>query len=79
MAKLDVTVSVKDDHLPRFGELVEHMKKSGLDVERQLQSAGVVTGKIDAEKLAQLRTLNGIGSVEGARSYQIAPPDSEIQ
>jgi hypothetical protein len=79
MAKLDVTVSVKDDHLPRFVELVEHMKKSGLDVERQLQSVGVVTGKIDAEKLAQRRTLNGIGSVEEARSYQIAPPESEIQ
>jgi hypothetical protein len=68
MAKLNVTVSVKDDHLPRFGELVEHMKKkSGLDVESQLQSAGVVTGKIDAEKLAQLRTLKGIRAVEEAQ------------
>ena len=79
MAKLDVTVSIKNDHLPRFRELVEGMKKSGLDVERQLQSVGVVTGKIDANRVADLRALNGIGAVEEGREYQIAPPDSEVQ
>jgi hypothetical protein len=79
MAKLNVTVSVRDDHLSRFPEVVDGMKKNGFEVDEELKSLGVVTGKIDSEKVHALRGLKGVGNVEESRSFQIAPPESEIQ
>src|SRR5438874_2698919 len=79
MAKLNVTVSIKDGHLSQFPEVVEGMKKTGFEVDKQLESLGVVTGKIDSDRVHQLRALEGIGNVEESRSFQIAPPESEIQ
>src|SRR5262249_41820664 len=79
MAKLSVTVSIKDEHLSRFPEVVEGMKKTGFEVDKQLESLGVVTGKIDSDRVHELRALKGIGNVEESRSFQIAPPESEIQ
>jgi hypothetical protein len=79
MAKVNLTVSVKDEHLPKFADLVEKIKKTGFEVDQQLESVGVLTGKIDADKVHEIRKVNGVGSVEESRNYQIAPPDSDIQ
>jgi hypothetical protein len=79
MAKLNVTVSIKDEHLPHFPEVVEGMKKTGFEVDKQLESLGVVTGTIDSDKVHALRALKGIGNVEESRSFQIPPPESDIQ
>jgi len=79
MAKLNVTESIQDEHLSKFPEVVDGMKKNGFEVDQELKSLGVVTGKIDSEKVHALRGLKGVGKVEESRSYQIAPPESEIQ
>ena len=79
MSKVNVKVSIKDEHLSQLPELVEGMRKSGFEVEQELKSLGVVTGKIDSDKIHVLRGLKGVGDVEESRSFQIPPPDSDIQ
>ena len=79
MAKVNLSVSVKDEHLPRFSELVSQLKKTGFDVEQELASAGVVTGSIESHKVPELKKLAGVGHVEESRKIQIPPPDAEIQ
>ena len=79
MAKLNVTVSIQDEHLSQFPEVVDGMKKNGFEVDQELKSLGVVTGKIDSEKVHALKGLKAVGNVEESRSFQIAPPESEIQ
>ncbi len=79
MAKVNVSISLKDDHLPRFAEAVEHLKKAGLQVDQALQGVGVITGSIEQSKIASLQQLPSVASVEESRSFQLAPPDSEVQ
>jgi hypothetical protein len=74
-----VNVSVADDHLDRFTEVVRRMEQAGLKVEEQLEQVGIVSGSIDSAKLADLDRVQGVGAVERSRRFQIAPPESEIQ
>ncbi len=79
MAKVNLSVSVKDDHLPRFSDLVSQMKKTGFNVDQELASAGVVTGSIDDYKVPALRKLTGVAHIEESRTIQIPSPDSKVQ
>ena len=79
MAKVNLSVSVKDEHLPRFPEFVKELKKTGFNVDQELASAGVVTGSIDDQKVHDLKKLIGVAHVEESRGIQIPPPESEIQ
>jgi hypothetical protein len=79
MAKVNVSISIKDDHLPRFAETVEHLKREGLQVDQALQGVGVITGSIEHSKIAALQQLPSVANVEESRSFQIAPPDSDVQ
>ncbi len=72
-------ISVADDYMDRFPEVVEDLKKAGLDVEQQLETLGVVSGSIDVEQRAKLDAVQGIAAVELSREYRLPPPDSDIQ
>ncbi len=79
MANEKVNVSVADNYLDRFSEVVQRCKKAGLQVEQQLEQVGVVTGSIDSTKRDDLERVEGVAAVESERTFQIAPPDSDIQ
>jgi hypothetical protein len=78
MAIEHVNVSVADDYLDRFAMVVQECQQAGLKVEQQLAQLGIVSGSIDATQLADLKQVEGVAAVERSRTYQIAPPDSEI-
>ncbi len=79
MAKVNVSISIKDDHLPQFAEAVEHLKRAGLQVDQALPSVGVVTGSVEQSKIATLQQLPSVANVEQSRSFQLPPPDSDVQ
>ena len=79
MAVENVNVSVTDDYLDRFSEVVQRAKRAGLQVEQQLEAVGVVSGTIDSEKLGDLDRVEGVAAVERSREVRIAPPDSKVQ
>ena len=79
MSKVNLLVSVDDEHLGRFSEVVKGLEDAGMDVEQELEGTGVVTGSIDSEKVEQLRKVEGVSHIEEPRQFQIAPPDSDIQ
>jgi len=79
MTKEVITVSVADDHLDRFSEVVQSCEKAGLKVEQQLQEIGVVSGSIDPACIANLSKVKGVAHVERERQFQLPPPDSDIQ
>ena len=68
MAKVNLSVSVKEEHRPRFAELVKQLTKTGLQVDQELHSAGVVTGSIESEKVEELKKLTGVAHVEESRN-----------
>lgn len=79
MAKVTLSVSVDDQHLDRFPEVVKRCKAAGLKVEEQMDAIGVITGSIDASKVDALQQVEGVAHVEQSRSFQIPPPDSPVQ
>lgn len=72
-------VSVDDDHLDRFSEVVKGVEDVGMEVEQRMEDLGVLAGSIDPEKVEPLRRVEGVSHVEESRSFQIPPPDSDVQ
>lgn len=79
MSKVNLTVSVADDHLKDFSDIVARCRKAGMNIENEMKSIGVITGSIDEAALDKLSRLKGVSQVEPERSFQIAPPDSDVQ
>ena len=78
-AKRRVSVVVADGYEDRFPEVVEAARQVGLDVEEQLPTIGLITGAIDDAKRPLLDGVKGIAAVEEPRSYQLPPPESDVQ
>jgi hypothetical protein len=73
-------MSIDDEHLNKMPEVVKKIKKAGLKVDQQLESLGMITGSIDADKFDSLNRIKGVYNVErDEERFQIAPPDSEVQ
>jgi len=79
VAKVSLLVSVDDEHLERFSEVVKGVEDVGLEVEQRLEDLGVIAGSIDSERVEALSRVEGVSHVEESRGFQIPPPDSDVQ
>lgn len=79
MSSQKVNISVADDYLSRFQEVVQQTKDVGLNVEQELDGLGIISGSIDPGRLADLERLEGVSAVEADRIIQLPPPDSDVQ
>jgi len=77
--KVDLLISVDDEHLSRFSEVVKSIEGAGMDVDQQMEEIGVVTGSIEPEKVDPISDVEGVAHVEQSRTFHIAPPDSDVQ
>lgn len=78
-AQVDVVVSVSDGHLDDLDGVVERLRAAGLHVHDTLGGLGTVIGSVPSARLASLSAIDGVDSVERDRSYQLPPPDADIQ
>ena len=74
-----VRISVDDAHLDRVSDVVKKLKDSGVDVDGVMEKLGTVTGSVDATKLKSLSSIPGVAHVEKSSTYQLPPPDSDVQ
>jgi len=79
MSSEQVNVAIADEYLGRFSEVVRRIEQAGLKVEQQLDLVGIVTGSIDADKIADLNQVQGVAAVERTQTFQLPPPDSDTQ
>ena len=79
MSKLNLTVSIEDQQTEHFNEWVDEVTRAGFEVEQELKSLGVVTGKMDEEKVDKLKKVKGVANVEESRTFQLPPPESDVQ
>ena len=59
--------------------LAEQLRAAGVTVEQILPAIGVITGTVAAEQRAALADLPGVLAVTPEQTFDLAPPDSEIQ
>jgi hypothetical protein len=79
MPKVKLSVSVDDQHLSKFSEIVKEVEKAGMTVEGKHEDIGVVNGSIEKDKIDSLRKVVGVQHIEEEREVRISPPDSDIQ
>ena len=79
MTKVRLLVSVDDEHLNRFSEVVNDVEAAGMQVEQTMEDLGALVGSIEPAQVETLRQVEGVSSVEESRQFQIPPPDSEVQ
>ena len=74
-----VTVTVADDQVADTGAVAGRLRSAGMNVEQVLDAVGVVIGSVPAEQRQSLEAVPGVAAVEDETTFQIAPPDSEVQ
>jgi hypothetical protein len=74
-----VTVTVQDDQLPRIDELADRLRAAGMRVDQVLHSVGVITGSVPNAQRAMIQAMPGVAAVEAETTFQLPPPDAEIQ
>jgi DNA anti-recombination protein RmuC len=72
-------VSVKDTHLGTVELVAQKLQAAGMNVAQVLHSIGIIGGSIDSNLMNTLSQIEGVKQVEQERTYQLAPPDSDIQ
>jgi len=72
-----VTVTLSDG--PDAAAVAERLRAAGMTVDQVLGAVGIITGSVAAGRRASLEQLPGVAAVEAEHSFQIAPPDAEIQ
>ena len=77
MAK--VIISVTDDRLSNLSSVVSELASQGLTVEQTLDEIGTITGSVDDARIAALKSVPGVASVEVEGTFQLPPPGSPVQ
>jgi hypothetical protein len=67
MARITLTVLVKETHRNRFSVVVEGCRRQGMAVEREMTALGLFSGNIEAEKVTKLNSVEGVAAVEADR------------
>jgi hypothetical protein len=74
-----VVVTVDDDQLAEIGELAERLRLAGMRIDQVLGDIGVITGSLPADRLTSAQRLPGVAAVERETSFQLPPPDEDVQ
>jgi hypothetical protein len=74
-----VNVSVADEFLDQFDQVVRRCARIGLRVTQELKEIGVISGRIAGDKLDDLARVRGVAAVEATREIQLPPPESDVQ
>lgn len=74
-----ITVTIDDDHLARADQVADQLRAAGMAVEQVLGTVGIITGSVDPAQRASLEAVPGVAAVEDETTFQIPPPDADIQ
>jgi hypothetical protein len=74
-----VTVTVHDDQLTHIDELADRLRDAGMRVDQVLHPVGVIIGSVPSAQRAMIETMPGVVAVEGETTFQLPPPDADIQ
>jgi hypothetical protein len=79
MTDQKITVTIADDHVSQAADVADQLRAAGMNVEQVLGAAGVITGSLAGARRQSIEALPGVAAVEDETSFQIAPPDAEVQ
>ena len=75
----DVTVTVDDEHLGALEGVAEALRSEGMQVAQVLGDLGIISGSVADDVLPRLAAVPGVSSVDLPMSFQLPPPDADVQ
>lgn len=79
MSKVNLLISVEDNHREQILEVVKALQTYGVKIEHVMEQIRVIRGSIDSEQVEGISQVQGIAAVEVEQKFQLEPPESEIQ
>ena len=79
MSKVNVSVSIDEEHISQILEVATRLNSAGMNIEHIMENLGIIVGSIDSEKMNTLAQIEGVEHCEPEQEYHLPPPDSEIQ
>ncbi|MBW3614164.1 MAG: ketohydroxyglutarate aldolase [Actinobacteria bacterium] len=79
MTETRITVTVAEDHLDMVENLAAQLRAAGMSVHQVLSTVGIITGSVDSTARDSIGAVDGVAAVEEETSFQLPPPDAEVQ
>lgn len=79
MSQIKISVSVNDESLSEIERISQNLQSFGMNIEQALPSIGIINGSIEPNLFDSLYQIKGVKQVEPQETYQLAPPNSDIQ
>jgi hypothetical protein len=79
MSPIKISVSIHDENLSEIERISQNLQSHGVTIEQTLLSIGMITGSIEPHLVDNLYQIQGVKQVERQESYQLDPPDSDVQ
>lgn|GEM_PF-2297178 len=76
--KVEVIVTVDDEHVNELAKITKHLEKIGLEVGQVLEFTGQVFGSCSVGKIKSLAAVSGVSAVERSREVVLPPPDAGV-
>jgi hypothetical protein len=76
MSQQNVTVTVEGSDIDAT---VESLREAGMTVTDVHREIGIVSGSVDPAKRNSLDGVAGVSAVDADQTFEIAPPDSDVQ
>jgi hypothetical protein len=74
-----LNVLVSDKYLDRIPEVADRLRSAGMRVGRVLENTGTIEGSVDSAGRESFQSIEGVEAVEEQQTYQLPPPDSDLQ
>ena len=74
-----ITVTIADDQIADIDAAAQRLREAGMEIDQVLGSVGVITGSVPASARSRIEAVPGVAAVEDETSFQLPPPDSEVQ
>ena len=76
MAKVRMLISVRESHLGALDDIARAAERAGMEVDAKLKDIGVVSGLIEADRIDDLRAIEGVAEVAQDKKYTLPPGSS---
>jgi hypothetical protein len=74
---MQLSVTVADGHA--IEEVAAGLRARGMDVAQVLDGIGVITGSAQNDVRNDLAGVEGVASVDEQLTFQLPPPDADVQ
>lgn len=79
MKRINIILSVAEGYLKEQKRIEEACRALGMEVDRTMETLGLISGSIPAERREAIEAIVGVDHIELERGFQLPPPDETKQ